>query len=316
MPIELLTPGQIRTDRLLVVIHSAPGMGKTTLLGGLKNPLIIDCDAGSHRAKLPTDVAIWRPSPQALASVQPSDIQGYDAICLDTISKALPMLASSFRDEDGMSNRAGLTPRGFMRLGLVFESLLDRLRRAAPVVVVTAHSTERENKGQTETRVRSYGKAAADYLYADADLIGRIHGSGRRRFLSFDSDGNSTWAKNVGLRERPIQKRFALHEAIQEAFALVNQHVATAEAPATTNKGATEGTDSARASDDVGEIVPDDDDADNALYGYIANDEGAIACAMCDKDIHVDDAVAGMCEDCARAEASPKPKRGRRAAAA
>lgn len=129
----------IRVDTLCMTIYSQPGLGKTSLSFTASRPLLLDFDKGAHRAvdrKDVVQVSAW----SDVANISAADVAGHDTIIIDTVGKALDVLAQDIiRGNPRLSNGSALSQQGWGQLGVRFSAFLKLLRGFGKDVVLIAH---------------------------------------------------------------------------------------------------------------------------------------------------------------------------------
>jgi hypothetical protein len=175
----------ITVSRITMAIYAPPGVGKTTLAYTASKPLLIDFDNGAHRATNRKDTVQahgWRD----VADLDPSDLNPFDTVIVDTAGRALDALAVDIIHRDAKLGRGGvLSQQGWGRLKAEFVGWMKLLNQAGKDVILIAHSSEKINGDETIERLDVQG-GSKDEIYKSVDAMGRIAIRGGKRVLIFD----------------------------------------------------------------------------------------------------------------------------------
>lgn len=193
----------IRVDTLCMTIYSQPGLGKTSLAFTASRPLLLDFDKGAHRAvdrKDVVQVSDWRD----VAGITASDVTGYDTIIIDTVGKALDVLAQDIiRGNSRLSNGGALSQQGWGQLGTRFSAFLKMLRSFGKDVVLIAHMDEQRDGDAIKERLKISG-GSKDLVLTDSDVIARISIINKQRFLVFSPTETAFGKDPAGMGEMQI----------------------------------------------------------------------------------------------------------------
>lgn len=174
----------IKVETLCVTLYSQPGLGKTSLAFTASKPLLLDFDKGAHRAvdrKDTVQVSDWRD----VAAITASDVAGYDTIIIDTVGKALDVLAQDIiRGNSRLSHGGALSQQGWGQLGVRFSAFLKLLRGFGKDVVLIAHMDEQKDGDAIKERLKISG-GSKDLVLTDSDVIARISIIAKQRYLVF-----------------------------------------------------------------------------------------------------------------------------------
>jgi hypothetical protein len=186
MALKILPASEpITVSRITMAIYAPPGVGKTTLAFTASKPLLFDFDTGSHRAKNRKDT-VQAHSWQDVAGMDPSDLEPFDTVIVDTAGRALDALASDIIRRDAKLGRGGvLSQQGWGRLKAEFVGWMKLLNQAGKDVILIAHSSEKINGDETIERLDVQG-GSKDEIYKSVDAMGRIAIRGGKRVLMFD----------------------------------------------------------------------------------------------------------------------------------
>lgn len=193
----------ITVDTLCMTIYSQPGLGKTSLSFTASRPLLLDFDKGAHRAadrKDVVQVADWRD----VAAIGATDVASYDTIIIDTVGKALDVLAQDIiRGNSRLSNGGALSQQGWGQLGVRFSAFLKLLRGFGKDVILIAHMDEQKDGDQIKERLKISG-GSKDLVLTDSDVIARISIINKARYLVFSPTETAFGKDPAGLGEFPI----------------------------------------------------------------------------------------------------------------
>jgi len=174
----------IKVETLCVTLYSQPGLGKTSLAFTASKPLLLDFDKGAHRAvdrKDTVQVSDWRD----VAAITAADVSGYDTIIIDTVGKALDVLAQDIiRGNSRLSHGGALSQQGWGQLGVRFSAFLKLLRGFGKDVVLIAHMDEQKDGDAIKERLKISG-GSKDLVLTDSDVIARISIIAKQRYLVF-----------------------------------------------------------------------------------------------------------------------------------
>lgn len=193
----------IKVETLCFTIYSQPGLGKTSLAFTASKPLLLDFDKGAHRAvdrKDTVQVADWRD----VAGITEADVSGYDTIIIDTVGKALDVLAQDIiRSNSRLSNGGALSQQGWGQLGVRFSSFLKLLRGFGKDIVLIAHMDEQKDGDAIKERLKISG-GSKDLILTDSDVIARISIIAKQRYLVFSPTETAFGKDPAGLTEVPL----------------------------------------------------------------------------------------------------------------
>lgn len=193
----------IKVETLCFTIYSQPGLGKTSLSFTASRPLLLDFDKGAHRAvdrKDTVQVSDWRD----VAAISAADVAAYDTIIIDTVGKALDVLAQDIiRSNSRLSNGGALSQQGWGQLGVRFSSFLKMLRGFGKDVILIAHMDEQKDGDSIKERLKISG-GSKDLVLTDSDVIARISIISKQRYLVFSPTETAFGKDPAGLGEFPI----------------------------------------------------------------------------------------------------------------
>lgn len=180
----------IRVETLCLTIYSQPGLGKTSLSFTASKPLLMDFDKGAHRAvdrKDVVQVGQWGD----VANISAADVAAYDTIIIDTVGKALDVLAQDIiRTSPKLAYGGALNMQGWGQLGVKFSAFLKMLRGFGKDVILIAHMDEQKDGDAIKERLK-IGGGSKDLVLTDSDVIARISMQNRQRMLVFSPSETS-----------------------------------------------------------------------------------------------------------------------------
>jgi len=190
----------ITVDTLCFTIYSQPGLGKTSLAFTASRPLLLDFDKGAHRAvdrKDTVQVSDWGD----VAGITAADVAAYDTIIIDTVGKALDVLAQDIiRGNSRLSHGGALSQQGWGQLGVRFSAFLKLLRSFGKDVILIAHMDEQKDGDSIKERLKISG-GSKDLVLTDSDVIARISIISKQRYLVFSPTETAFGKDPAGLGE-------------------------------------------------------------------------------------------------------------------
>lgn len=193
----------IKVDTLCFTIYSQPGLGKTSLSFTASRPLLLDFDKGAHRAvdrKDTVQVSDWRD----VAGITASDVAAYDTIIIDTVGKAIDVLAQDIiRSNSRLSHGGALSQQGWGQLGVRFSAFLKLLRGFGKDVVLIAHMDEQKDGDSIKERLKISG-GSKDLVLTDSDVIARISIISKQRYLVFSPTETAFGKDPAGIGELAV----------------------------------------------------------------------------------------------------------------
>jgi hypothetical protein len=192
----------IPIERPVFLIYGQPGIGKTTLGYSAPRPLLLDFDAGAHRAANRGDtlaVTAWADITDLMAS---DVLAAYDTLVLDTVGRCLDLLTVDILDSQPKLGRDGnLTQQGWGVLKTRFRTWLAQLRTLGKHVLLLAHEREDKDGDLRIARPDIVGGSYGEVLKI-ADFVGYLYLSGRQRLLDFNP--TDRWVGKNPAAWRPV----------------------------------------------------------------------------------------------------------------
>lgn len=207
-----------RRDPKSMVIYSQPKMGKTTILSGLDNCLIIDLEKGSYfvdalvvdilkiseeEEKLP--VVVLKKLINKIAETNKAEGKKvYKYIAVDTVTAlediVLPLANKMYRDtpqgKNWVGNDVTLLPNGagyrFTRLAL--STILNEIKELCDTFIILGHVkdklVEKEGKEMNERSLDLTGKSSS-ILCSQVDAIGYLYREDNKTIINFNNSSDS-----------------------------------------------------------------------------------------------------------------------------
>lgn len=190
---------QIKVNRIITVIYSNPGIGKTTLAFSSEKPILFDFDKGAHRAANRKDIVPvddWR----EIKDVSANDLSEYSTVILDTAGRALDVLSLDIiRRDSKMGYGGALSLQGYGRLKAEFSAWLKMIKSMGKDVVLISHSSEDKKGDDLIERLDIQGGSKGE-IYKASDAMARLYIENKKRVLNF-SPTDVAFGKNPGCFE-------------------------------------------------------------------------------------------------------------------
>lgn len=185
MALKITTADEvIEVKTLCTTIYSQPGLGKTSLAFTASNPILFDFDHGAYRAverKDVVQVSEW----SDVAGVTAADLEGFDAVIIDTVGKALDSLSADILAKNPRLGFGGaLNQQGWGQLGVRFRAFLKLIQSFGKDVILISHMDEKADGDIIKERLKIQG-GTKDLVLTDSDMIGRISIYNKERVLIF-----------------------------------------------------------------------------------------------------------------------------------
>jgi len=186
----------ITVEHLVIVIYSAPGLGKSTLAFTAEKPILLDFDKGCYRAANRKD-SVTVDSWADVSGITSEDLAPFSTVVVDTAGRALDFLAADIISKDAKKGNGGaLTLQGFGVLKGRFTSWLNALKILGKDVVLIAHASEEKKGDDILERLDIQGGSKGE-IYKSADAMGRLYLVNGKRTISF-SPTDTAFGKNPG----------------------------------------------------------------------------------------------------------------------
>jgi hypothetical protein len=184
----------IEVKRIVTTIYGNPGQGKTSLAFTADTPLLIDFDGGAHRAIGRTDCVMVERWADA-SSISEADLKPFKTVVIDTVGKALEILAMSIIEDNPKMGRNGApTLQGYGAVKAQFGAWIKSICLLGIDVVMIAHCTEKQQGDDIIERIDAMG-GSKDTISQLSDMMGRVTIRGNKRLLLF-SPTETSFGKN------------------------------------------------------------------------------------------------------------------------
>lgn len=186
----------MHVEHPVLLLFGQPGIGKTSLAFSAKRPLLLDFDAGAHRAAHRGDtvpVTQW----SDVKDLAATDLSGYDTIVVDTVGRCLDvMTAAIIAETPKLGPNGNLSQQGWGTLKTRFRQWIASLRALGKDVLLIAHDKEDRDGDSRIVRPDIVGGSFGE-VFRVSDVVGYCYMSGRNRIL--DCNPTDKWlGKNPG----------------------------------------------------------------------------------------------------------------------
>lgn len=163
-----------------IIVHGPPGVGKTTLLASLPDPVLIDAEGGLGKIDIPSFPLATSFDDVKEAFVAAVDAGEFKTVILDSLDHIEPLVwAEAARRNNWVSIEEPGYGRGYIEADKVWGEMIDLVnaatREAGMIVAMTAHSQVRtfhDPEGAAYDRYEmKLHKRANAVLQEKADLI-------------------------------------------------------------------------------------------------------------------------------------------------
>jgi AAA domain len=183
----------IRASETIAVAHPVfmifgqPGIGKSSLGYSAADPLLLDFDAGAHRAANRRDtlqIGTWADVAELMA--QPDALAPYQTIVVDTVGRCLDLMSTDIIAGNPKLGRDGnLSLQGYGALKARFRLWVAQLRTFGKDVVLIAHDKEEGDADSKSVRPDITGVSYSEVMKV-SDFVGYLAMSGKTRVLDFN----------------------------------------------------------------------------------------------------------------------------------
>lgn len=176
----------IPVDHPVFLIYGQPGIAKTSLGYSAKDPLLLDCDKGAHRAANRRDTVVidsWKDAADITA--QADALESYSTIVVDTVGRCIDMIVANGAKTDPKKFPGGNpSQQGWGVVKSTFRNWLNAMRGLGKDVLLIAHDKEDKDG---ESRIMRADIAGGSYseVFKSADFVGYLCLSGKQRILDF-----------------------------------------------------------------------------------------------------------------------------------
>lgn len=189
----------IAVEHPVMTLFGPPGICKTSLGYSAKDPLLLDFDAGAHRAINRRDtlqITTWADVLELMA--EPSALEPYGSVIADTVGRCLDLMTVHILAENPKLAQDGnnLNQRGWGKLKMDFRTWMTQLRALDKDVVLIAHDKEDKDGDVRFMRPDIVGGSLGEVMKV-SDLVGYLSMNGRNRVLDF-SPTDRWFGKNPG----------------------------------------------------------------------------------------------------------------------
>lgn len=220
--VKLVLPtkkSKVKSDNpKFIILFGKPKSGKTTILAGLDNCLIIDLEDGTDYIEA---LSVKANSMQELGDIANAITKAnkpYKYIAIDTATRleelCLPLAATLYRKTpmgrswQGEDVRQLPNGAGYLYLREAFKSVINKFKDLAPHLILVGHCSDKlinkDGKELTEMDLDLTGKLKR-IMSADADAIGYVYRKKNQTVINFNGgEDYIVEARPLHLRGREI----------------------------------------------------------------------------------------------------------------
>jgi hypothetical protein len=183
----------IRSTETIAIDHPVfcwfgqPGICKTSLGYSMKDPLLLDFDAGAHRAANRRDtlvISTWDDISELMNDAHA--LAPYQTVVVDTVGRCLDLMTTDIIEATPKHARDGnLTQQGWGILRTRFRLWMTQLRTLGKDVALIAHQREDKDNDAVIVRPDIAGGSLGEVLKI-SDFLGFIYMRGKDRVLDFN----------------------------------------------------------------------------------------------------------------------------------
>jgi hypothetical protein len=190
----------ISVEHPVFLIFGQPGICKTSLAYSTNDPLLLDFDAGAHRAANRRDtlqITNWADVAELMSSADA--LARYGTVIPDTVGRCLDvMTADIIRETPRLGPNGNLSQQGWGMLKNRFRTWTSSLRALGKDVLLVAHDKEDKDGDTRVVRPDIVGGSYGEVMKI-ADFVGYVYMSGQGSHPRFQSDRSVGWQESRGL---------------------------------------------------------------------------------------------------------------------
>ena len=206
MAIKIIKADEVRkVNNLIFVIYGLPGLGKTSTAFTASKPFLFDFDNGVLRAAKRGDSTPLITNWSDINGLSAEDLSAYDTIIVDTVGRALEVLADSLIKNNPKYGKADgtLSLQGFGALSAAFKAFISKLRGFGKDIILLAHAKEDKDGDTITYRIDAQGSAKQE-IYKICDMMGYLHTVNNSVHLSFNPNDAFTGKNCANVQPFPI----------------------------------------------------------------------------------------------------------------
>lgn len=181
----------IAMKQVKMLIYGHTGVGKTTLVGTAKNPIIFDCESGAYRSIRSSDVIEIKTMEDANKYAADPDLAAYDTVVIDSFYGLVNLSIDYLKRTNPAVMQSDGTPQmkgwGYVAKSII--SLINGLINSGKDVICVSHLTISSKKG---TDLQFYSPeiqgGARKFVHKTFDFIGLLSQETNGRTLDFVGD--------------------------------------------------------------------------------------------------------------------------------
>lgn len=215
----------IQVDRIVLLVYSAPGVGKTSMGFTAANPLLLDFDEGAYGSeyrKASVQVRTW----EDIAGLTADDLAPYSTICVDTVGRLLDALTASLITANPKVDQGNgvLTMRGWGELKGAYTGWLKKLLSYGKDVVLLAHEREEKDGDSRIWRPDIQGGSFGE-VFKRCDNIGYLYQGAKGRILDFNPTDRWIGKNRGALPAMPVPHYSATPDFLAQVISQIKGHL-------------------------------------------------------------------------------------------